>query len=290
MPIHDTDPDYAGVVPFCKNGLCEVEIVGPEEAEIFYMGQFSDDCPDDKICPELFPYWESCPEKHTADIEGDWPFRDPPIWLWASPITINGCDLKYKDLNWFVRPTFSKLFVKIARNYYEPFDLLKTPRGFSFIGLPDQHGCRVRMAQIFSQMSFANNICFTSTWNGPTDPKSAATAKYIENMKQYTFALCPRGNGKDSARFFEACYFGRIPVIVGDNKIPFEDENPRFFERISQNASQVEFAETIEKLYRISDEKLVEMSKNARTYFDKFIRPYIFNSTKSYLEWYASSL
>lgn len=37
---------------------------------------------------------------------------------------------------------------------------------------------------------------------------------YLNNMAQHKFCLCPRGNGIDTHRFWEAQYLGCIPIIV----------------------------------------------------------------------------
>ena len=38
-------------------------------------------------------------------------------------------------------------------------------------------------------------------------------AEYIDNLRKYAFCLCPRGNGIDTHRIWEALYLGCIPII-----------------------------------------------------------------------------
>jgi hypothetical protein len=43
-------------------------------------------------------------------------------------------------------------------------------------------------------------------------------------MKQFDFALCPRGGGLSSYRFFEAIQCGSIPVLFADDvALPYPD-------------------------------------------------------------------
>lgn len=37
--------------------------------------------------------------------------------------------------------------------------------------------------------------------------------KYVDNLRKYAFCLCPRGNGIDTHRIWEALYLGSIPII-----------------------------------------------------------------------------
>ena len=40
--------------------------------------------------------------------------------------------------------------------------------------------------------------------------------EYLEELSQYRFSLCVRGNGIDTHRFFESLYLGVIPVIINN--------------------------------------------------------------------------
>jgi hypothetical protein len=41
-------------------------------------------------------------------------------------------------------------------------------------------------------------------------------ARYVEDLRQCRFILCPRGNGLSSIRLFETLEAGRVPVIISD--------------------------------------------------------------------------
>jgi DNA-dependent RNA polymerase auxiliary subunit epsilon len=69
--------------------------------------------------------------------------------------------------------------------------------------------------------------------------------EYLEELSKHYFALCPRGNGVDTHRFWESLYLGVIPVVIKEsetdvfyeslkNKVPFvsisiEELNPSIF-------------------------------------------------------------
>lgn len=62
-----------------------------------------------------------------------------------------------------------------------------------------------------------NNIRKNSSkWE--IQPGNVSFAKYLEDLSQYKFCLCIRGNGIDTHRFWESLYMGVIPVIYEDDE------------------------------------------------------------------------
>lgn len=53
--------------------------------------------------------------------------------------------------------------------------------------------------------------------------------EYVNNMYKYTFCLCPRGNGIDTHRIWEAIYFGCIPIVKKHITHIFEYDLPIIF-------------------------------------------------------------
>jgi hypothetical protein len=54
--------------------------------------------------------------------------------------------------------------------------------------------------------------------------RSGAEAEFDDNLRSATYALCVRGTGNFSARFYEALSFGRVPLFVDtDCVLPLED-------------------------------------------------------------------
>lgn len=55
--------------------------------------------------------------------------------------------------------------------------------------------------------------------------RSRTQAEFDDNLRSSTYALCVRGTGNFSARFYEALSFGRVPLFVDTSCVlPFEDE------------------------------------------------------------------
>lgn len=65
--VHDSDPNYLGMVPFSKFHMGLFNETSPEEADILYMGQFGD---SNQIDLSLYTYLDKYRDKHWADIEG----------------------------------------------------------------------------------------------------------------------------------------------------------------------------------------------------------------------------
>ena len=75
----------------------------------------------------------------------------------------------------------------------------------------------------------SKSVTFTDvnwgTGGGDDEARAAAERDFDENLRSATYALCIRGTGNFSARFFEALSFGRIPLFVDTRCVlPFEDE------------------------------------------------------------------
>lgn len=57
------------------------------------------------------------------------------------------------------------------------------------------------------------------------DERARTQAEFDDNLRSSTYALCVRGTGNFSARFYEALSFGRVPLFVDTHCVlPFEDQ------------------------------------------------------------------
>jgi len=285
--VHDGIPGYENLVPFSKQGLeqhCEL-IEEPASADIVYCGQLSDEWLKER--KELPIGFEDYGAKNIIDIEGDWLGNEIPVELFNLTLTINGARnfLKKFGVKHFVRPTFSTNFVDICRsNKREGFDNC-VRRSFGFKGFPDPHGIRLRLREALSLTGLSCEYKFTEKWNGPVSLNSTVLSEYVDLMLRHSFSLCPRGAGHDSVRFYESCYYGRVPVVVGDN-ILFEDEvASRFTFKINTWMNAKEMAAELLKIASISDEEIIERGKAARSYFDTFVRAYMADPTGYFLRW-----
>ncbi len=58
-----------------------------------------------------------------------------------------------------------------------------------------------------------------------TDDRARTETEFDDNLRSATYALCIRGSGNFSARFYEALSLGRVPLFVNTNCVlPLEDQ------------------------------------------------------------------
>lgn len=286
--VHDDIPEYRGVVPLCEEGINKwCELVPPDKAEYFYMGQLGDQHKVDLVRPQDFKYFNQRQVSHIMDLEGDWTgYRDVPEWLHHCILTVNGLHIKYKDkLKAFVRPTFSKLLLNIIRGENPPLRVNRSdysPR-FAFRGFADQFGVRNRMLRAAQISGVKQKIQITSEWRGSTPSDDKTVTEYKQIMEWGTIGLAPRGAGLDSVRFLEACHFQTWPILIGDNEI-VGDTGQNFYERIPTSTSIIGMS-NIFKTIAHREEEIEEKATLAKEYFETTIRDYFRDPTLVFIEW-----
>lgn len=98
----------------------------------------------------------------------------------------------------------------------------------SFIGRTDTHQVRQSMKSILSSNK---NILILEG--------NLGTRKYVKTMLNSYVALCPRGYGGSSFRFYEAMQLGVVPFLIGEpDTRPFKKFIP--WEEISEYTADVE--------------------------------------------------
>jgi len=289
--VHDQDPKYINCVPLSKKGLEDhCELVGPEEADYFYMGQFAD--VNNRPNPDEFQYFEGNEERHIVDLEGEGGILIPE-WLHGSIITTNGPLKEYSHIKkLFVRPTFSHLLLDIVNGEPEHFEIPEE-RSFGFKGLPN-HAVRYLLFNSLYQTQkhwhlpvhiYPNNV-----WGGPMVEGSDLRKEYTKLMTDHIFSLCPRGIGIDSVRVIETCYFNRVPIIitdkdyflVGEHKVNVDDFA---YKVLVPDLSEQNLIDQLTEIYDKPKEEIEEKSNNARKYFDTVIRDYFADPTKEFIDW-----
>lgn len=126
--------------------------------------------------------------------------------------------------------------------YYNPIvnpvdfiDINTCKYDLCFLGLAKPY-IREKMLSIvenFKIKKFLKNIFFWKEKN-----KKKLKILYHQIMQQSKFVLCPRGNGPQTVRFYEALAFGRIPILISDNvRLPLENiiNYDEFIIRVKEN-------------------------------------------------------
>ena len=287
---HDQEEIYKNTVPLSAAGIKQhCELVSPEEADYFYMGQISDGVATPP--KESFSYIEGKEEKHICDIEGDWLARTLPEWLEDCTLTMNGVRKEYVDkkIKIFTRPTFTFLLMDIVRNNKNIKYNFNDNKKFGFKGFPDPLGVRRKMLQAceMSNGTIDYDVKFNNKWEARAAPNSKIVVDYCKGILSNTFSLCPRGTGVDTVRFFESCFLSRIPVVISDCRVfghEYHLSNPFYFQ-IDPNISASEMMEKLIQIQDTSIEKLKDMSYNSKQYFETCIREYFEDPTLRFIEW-----
>jgi hypothetical protein len=280
---------YVNTVPMSKKGISDYfELVNPDEADYFYMGQISDgmNIPN----PINFKYLYGNERKHICDIEGDWLGREIPNWLKKCTLTINGAKDIYKGLNIFIRPTFSFLLIDLAKNN-QPYPIRNIENiSFGFRGFPDPHGIRNKMKLAFDKSNLPGTVILNNRWMAQNTLESHDTQEYINLMKNNIFSLCPAGAGVDSIRFYESCYFGSIPIIISNNFVPFEYEfSDKFYFRIDPSLSMEEINNELLEISKTDIDILKKMSYSCQVYFNTQVVDYFKDPTYKFIKWLSQN-
>ena len=280
------EKEYYNVVPLSKKGIQDhCELVDPDKAEYFYMGQVS--CGLPLPTENEFQHFTGNEQKHIIDFEGDWFQKSIPDWLRNSIVSVSGVKGEYEGIKIFTRPAVSSLLLDIIRNNRELKYTFEANKRFCFKGFPDPRGIRVKTAKACQLSNVNANIVFNQAWQGKAHSKSREVADYCKMMLQSTFALCPSGTGVDSVRFFEACFFSRIPVVVSDSFTmghEYNKDKPFYFQ-INPNKSIEQIARDLEKIESTPIDILKKMSYNSKEFFELEIRSYFQDPTLKLIEW-----
>ena len=285
--VQDTMKEgYYNTIPLSEKGIKEhCELVSPENAEYYYMGQVS--CGRPLPVKDEFKYFDGNESKHIIDFEGDWFQKTIPDWLRDSLVSVSGVKKEYEKIKIFTRPALSYLLMDIISNNRELRHTFEPNRSFGFRGYPDPRGIRKKTAKACSLADVKNNIQFNQNWQGKANPSDKVVADYCKLILQNTFALCPSGTGVDSVRFFEVCFFSRIPVVVSDSFTmghEFNKDKPFYFQ-IDPNISIEKMAKKIIQIKDTPIDKLEEMSYNSKEFFECEMRKYFKDPTLRLIEW-----
>lgn len=101
-------------------------------------------------------------------------------------------------------------------------------------------------------------------WAPEINSKIKARKQYYQNLINNKFALCIRGSGNFSFRFYEALCFGRIPVLIDtDTVLPFSNKIDW-----SEHIISLKFEE-IQNLPNLLEQSKHDMQKN-RNLWEKY--------------------
>ncbi len=91
---------------------------------------------------------------------------------------------------------------------------------FSFVGDPNTHPIREQVLKLQHPEALLRSAIGISVMGMDAITRETFQRRYIEEMLESSFVLCPRGMGPTSMRLFEAMELGRAPVIISDSWMP----------------------------------------------------------------------
>lgn len=174
-------------------------------------------------------------------------------------------------LNARCRRSFSYMF----RVHENPFRSAEWDRDrptrflFSFVGDPSTHPVREQLLKLRYSDALLRGASGVSAMGMDDVQREAFQRRYIEEMLESLFVLCPRGLGPASMRLFEAMEMGRAPVIIGDSwlpvaKLPWADF--AFFVK-EKDVGQ------IPSLLAANCHRAVAMGRKARAVWEQYFSP-----------------
>jgi len=209
---------FSNTIPFSPKGIADhCELVPPEQADYFYMGQVADK--DSWLLhPNRFKYFDCNEHRHIVDLEGDWRDFDHPDWLKNSIITTGHARLSSLDkfkLR-FVRPVMSPLLMRLVKNLpkYEP----PAKNGFQFQGQRDGKGLREKLYASLQASVMPHEFAFTNSWGCYLEENHPFVVSYLNLARKWSIALCPYGEGP-TCRFYEMVFLGRMLVLIADYQV-----------------------------------------------------------------------
>jgi hypothetical protein len=283
----DTIPEYYDTTPFSEAGIkrhCEV-VDSPDKADFLYMSQIVD-LPEFLTIPPRFTHVLEFPEKHICDIEGDWPVNNVPDPILKCVKSGNATKKEHYVQPFCVRPCFSHLLTWIAKE--NPSVDLEFPShvSFGFRGLVDPFGVRVRMARAIKRINVKNEVSLNQQWMAKQPIDGFDVNEYIRVIYENILSLCPRGSGMDTIRFYETCFFGRVPVVISEMAFMGDDDtDTSFIFKIPTDISEEEMAIELLKISQTPLTELIERGKCARNYFLNVVSKYFEDPTLYFINW-----
>ncbi len=277
---------YMNCVPFSSEGIAKwVEPTeNPDDAQLFWCGQFHDKDAW-QLNPNRFEFFAGRENRHVFDIEGDWRGMDIPEWLRPCVLTAMNVPERNRDWNIMARPGCSRLLVHLAREAPSGFRM-PMKRQFWFRGQRDSRGLRERLVKVLEGSKVPSETALNAFWGAVLAPDDPRVQAFGLAMRESAFILCPAGEGQATLRMYEACYYGRIPVVIADCLWTWEDvTDVSFAFRVSPQAGDEEMAKALADIFSMAEPEIEDRCRRAALCFEHVARFYFRDPTDCFLTW-----
>lgn len=161
---------------------------------------------------------------------------------------------------------------------YLHFDLQRLRYHASFVGYLGIRKQRARLLESFSRTPHLSVLIEpTEAFHGHQSPEKQAARRrhFLDICSSSLCILCPCGDGTNSQRFFEALSLGRLPVLLSDCPLPFEDRIPyhRFVCRILPHQAGQAGELLLNWLAALGDEDVIQRCREARQTWEDWFAP-----------------
>lgn len=159
-----------------------------------------------------------------------------------SDMTINTCTMPENIVRWFAQnrntdqPKIYSLPIGLENKYWHPYkdEVMQRTRIESMCGGHParsincfaQFNCTTHGERYHALTTVDPSVCDTMLGSNGNKEQHL---DFCKNLIKYGFCLCPRGNGIDTHRLWEALYMGCIPICKKYHAHQFEHDLPILF-------------------------------------------------------------
>lgn len=238
---------------------------------------------------ESLQYFKDNPEKHVFILQSDY----NPLKMLSDHGAKIFCDSSCKsDTNIYPLPFFINSLDKVKNiEQLEEKRVFDAEFDISFHGCvsSDRLGIRKNMLQKIKLINkykifLEEKERYFWSYQFTSEELLYEKTKYITNIVNSRFILCPRGTGHTSSRFFEAIWFGRIPILISDDvQLPLESVIPWESLIIRVSEADMDIENKVDNFLNTCDLEGVskELKTLSRKYFDRNFLPQLIKTELS---------
>lgn len=169
-----------------------------------------------RLFAEALPYYQKYPERHIFWSSHDDPRSPLPEAIFCKASVSSNEPGKYIAVPYRVDDLEQLCHFDPARIKWQT----------SFVGYPGSSPLREQLLLAVAASKFLSShldIAPKFHWHLNQADQRDRRERYLNRLADSLTVLCPRGDGMNSIRFFEALSAGKIPVLLADNcLLPFE--------------------------------------------------------------------